>query len=242
MKIKTDIIVSFNPDKQNLDEIIDWMENEKNSPKESQGNWLAINSAFSENRLITASIENKTIGFFALLQNGSTATINIAEIHPEYRNMGVAKSFLNQIIAFLLKHNYYALDLMCAPASSEDIWKKLGFINIPQSPKNKKSKNIILYRIITPILETTNKIDEGETIEIWNNEPYNTVDDKPTWSWELKFREGTRILIAPIIQYTNYKWRIRWKIRDTVIKDCMLQHFDKNIIDYVIIKNLPEIT
>jgi GNAT superfamily N-acetyltransferase len=240
--MKTDIIVSFNPDKQNLDEIIGWMENEKNSPKESQGNWLAINSAFSENRLITASIENKTIGFFALLQNGSTATISVAEIHPEYRNKGVAKFFLNQIIDFLLKHNYYALDLMCAPASSETIWKKLGFANIPESTENKKNKNIILYRIITPILETTNKINEGETIEIWNNEPYSTVDDKPTWSWELKFREGTRILIAPIIQYVNYKWRIRWKIRDRVIKDCMLQHFDENIIDYVIIKNLSEIT
>lgn len=232
-KVSDTISISFFPVLRNLLEIEAWMTTEKNTPAQLQGNWPSIKRAFDAGLLATALLEDKTIGFFALKKKDRSVTIDVAEIHPDFRGKGIGRKLLNAVAAHLSTEKIYSLDLFCTPSSSEVIWKRLEFVAIPQSENNG------LYLVITRCLKPATKImSDGETLEIWDPESRSGL---PYITYNLQFENDSRRLIAPIVLYAEYDWRAKWKVGGKVVKECKLKDLDPVMCDCLILERLPEL-
>lgn len=239
------IETTFNPTQNNLDDIKNWMEEEKNLPISENGNWPSVISAFENNRLIIATDEKKTVGFYALRYSQSTFIIEVAEVKPNYRRKGVGRLLLEKIIERHQNEEIFALQLHCSPKSSHLIWKELGFEYFPDSPTDTSAGKIKMYKIIKPHLTCLNGNlkPTSEVIEIWDNEPEYTNNKNPNWVWKLEYLENSNILKKPIVHFGNYKWRVRWRKGSEVYKDCSYERFDlKNeVFCCMIIKETPKL-
>lgn len=236
MKNSAELTISFMPASQNLLEIEAWMIMEKGQVF----NWSSIEKAFKDNCLVIATIKNETVGFFALAKRYPAVTIDLAEVHPRFRENKIAARILAAVIEDLKKQGFYALDLMCAPASSESIWRKMGFTDMPKQTDPAESKKLCLA--FGKHLQPTTILSKHETLEIWNDEPHMTKEKTTIWLYNLSFKKGTRELEEPILLYADYDWRARWKMGEKVIKDCMLKRLYGNMAfgNCLFIDKLPE--
>lgn len=125
--------ISFFPSAENLAEIAKWIQEEKGLPLDQISNWKAIESSFKRQELVVALIENISVGFFALLKGGDSVLLMVAEVRPEYRKCGIARKLLKAVVSSLQDEPVDRIELMCEPASSEIIWRKMGFDGMPAS-------------------------------------------------------------------------------------------------------------
>ncbi len=239
------IQVSFSPTINQIDEIEKWLIAERKKTGEGfYCNWNIIKASFQNNQLGIITYNKKTIGFATwMLTSDLTARIDIAEIKPTYRNKGIGRVLIMQLLSFLKKRNICVIDLQCSPSNSEDVWKRLGFIDFPDNPEKYGfyfDEDKRLYITLIPTLQPSQNHESDETIELWNDEPYLTKDVQPTYKWNLEFKNGTRELVMPIIQPGHYDWRIRWQIKDKTIVDNKVKRFGKEIVfgKFIIIKEL----
>lgn len=239
--------VTISPTDKQLGEIEKWLIDEEN--KTGGGfycNWKIIKSSFDDNELVTISFNDKTIGFVTWrITTDRTARIEIAEVKPSYRKKGIGKNLIDQLIKFLKDKGIFVIDLQCAPADSELIWKHLGFVEFPDPPESYKFNpggNKKLYKILVDHLNQSSARQSDETIELWNDEPYKTNETTPpTYIWNLEFTNNTRKLSKPIIQPASYEWRIRWFKSGKTIKDEKVKRFTTEIDfnSFIIINELP---
>lgn len=229
--------VTFSPTKKQVGEIEKWLIAEQQ--KTGDGfycNWSVIKSSFDKNELVTISSNDKTIGFATWrLTTNKTARIEVMEVRPTDRKKGIGKILVTQLLNFLRDKGVHVVDLQCSPNTSEPVWKRLGFVEFPDSPEKynfKSGDNKKLYSILTEHLQKSNIQYANETIELWNDEPYMTNDNAPpTYVWNVEFIEGTRKLLKPIIHPAHYEWRLRWRINGKIIKDGKIKRF-KTEIDF----------
>jgi len=124
----------------------------------------------------------------------------------------------------------YVVDLCCAPASSQSYWRGLKFKASP-SFEGSDSINKELYRIIVECSKSQNVISKApEIIELWDGEPYETINSIPNWTWRVKYNKGTKELKTPIIIPGHPNWRIRWRKGELVIFDGKVWRFKKKEI------------
>lgn len=239
------IKISFNPKQKHLDEIAEWMMEEKKIPITSNGNWSSITYAFKNKNLVIATYKNKAVGFYTLSKPDLTIAIGVAEVDPNCRKKGIGKLMLQEIIKKYQTKNTYAFYLFCAPESSQRIWKKLGFKYFPNNSTNDKPDKIEMFKIIKPYLKSrkSNLKNDNEVIEIWNDEPRRTDDENPTWVFNLKYKKNTTVLNKPIVIFGDFDWRIRWRKGTEIFKDCKYKWFDRNNKEFscMIIKETPEL-
>lgn len=239
--------VIFSPSDKQFGEIEKWLIDEEiKAGKGFYCNWKFIKSSFDNNELATISFNNTTIGFVTWrITTDKTARIEIAEIRPSHRKKGIGKKLIDHLIEFLKTKNIVVVDLQCAPADSEPIWKRLGFVEFPDPPERYKFNsdgNKKLYKILTDHLRRSSVRRNDETIELWNNEPYRTIEiTPPTYIWNLEFTNSTRKLSKPIIQPASYEWRIRWSKNEKTIEDEKVKRFTTEIDfnSFIIIEELP---
>lgn len=243
---KIDTEVSFTPSSKILKEINKWLiEEDKKTGDGFYCNWEVIKSAFEKNKLASISLEGKVVGFIIWRNYDCVATIDIAEIKPSHRSKGLGQILTNRLFSKFLSEDIFVVNLQCSPASSEPVWKKLGFQDIRQESDEDNvdySENKQLYKILIPHLEQTSDLVDGEYIELWDNEPHKTSDGTPTWKWELVFEEGTRKLKFPLIHPAHYDWRIRWRLGEKIIKNDKVKYFVKEEIvfgKFIVISELP---
>ncbi len=228
--------VTFSPKDKQLIEIEKWLLAEKR--KTDTGfycNWKSIKSSYNKNELATISFKNKAIGFATWqLTTDKTAKIEITEIKPSFRKKGIGRELITQLINFLKNKDVFVIELQCSPKNSEYFWKRLGFEEFPEPLENynfNQDYNKPLYYILKEYLQTSSVKSEGETIELWNNEPHKAKDTIPSYIWNIKFIDGTRILSKPIIKPAHNEWRLRWRINGNTIKDGRIKYF-KSEIDF----------
>lgn len=135
-------------DQKHLCEIKEWLEERHKLSVEKQGNWRAVLSAFSRKELLIATIENKTIGFFALLGGEEVITIMVAEVHPDYRGVGVGRKILNTIIENAKESFITQLELLCEPIESEIIWRKMGFTTMKKTDLDTGSSTKLFMKLV----------------------------------------------------------------------------------------------
>lgn len=247
MANNNNIEISFNPTKDQLNEIKKWLIEEKKSTGESfYNNWNIIKSSFNENELITISVDKQTIGFVVwslCCFDKYSAKIDITAIKPSHRNKGFGRKIVSELILELINKNVYTVELECSPRSSEQFWRHLGFIDFP-AHNYRFGIYKQLYKIIVPhlVIQETNTVDE--CIELWDNVLADTKELDPTWKWNLIFKNGTSELEMPIIHpcFDN-DWRIRWKKVNKIIRDDKVKYFSKTNIkfgDFIVIKEVPK--
>ena len=240
------VSISLNPPLKSLNEIEEWLIDEDKKTKQGfYCNWKIIKKSFEEKNFAVISVNNSAVGFITWNESELVGTIDICEIKPTERGKGYLKILFTEVCAFFLKKNIVALSLECAPASSEVVWRKLGFIEFPEMPKlgiysdygNKK-----LYKVlISNVYENEEIIEGSETIELWNVEPHANDSIAPIWKAQISFQPNKNKLQKWIIFPCKSDWRIRWRKGNEIYKVCKVKHFQSERIEYdpfLIIKRL----
>ncbi len=188
----------------------------------------------------------KVVGFVTWLEGELTLRINIAEIRPSHRNKGLCKKLIHCLENRAFKQGIVALDLQCSPASSEVIWKKIGFKEFPKIPDgweyHRGHKQ--LFKILVPTLAPSSEPSGEDTIEVWNQEPNRIRGDKrPTAIWNIPNLRSVSAFPKPIIIPGYSKWRIRYSKNNQTVYDGQLERFSKERLcekDMIIIKQIPK--
>lgn len=239
--------ISLEPSAVALNEIKDWLI--KEDLKNGDGfycNWHLIEKSIENKHIAVLLVNNKAIGFVTWRSyDDFNAIVDIMEIKPSHRKKGFGKELISYLLDHFIQNNIYVTELQCAPASSEKIWRKFGFIDFPEDndTTNWNRGNKKLYKILIDSAEKIIHAEFKESIHLWNNEPYRTDKTAPFVSFGLNFINGTRNLLKPIIYPCNRNWRLQWIIDNVTIKDDKIKYCFKDEFvfgNFLIIKNLPE--
>jgi len=247
MKSKRRETISFHPTNEEIAQINQWLFKEDNLTGEGfYCNWNIINRHYSEGRMATISINKKNVGFVIWTEFESVARIEIIEVKPSYRKRGLGKRLVDELIIRLRENGTCVLDLQCSPATSEPIWRRLGFIDIPGTEENTNNGERFgkeLYQILIPHSESTTLVDdEDDVIQLWNKEDYQTELITPNWTWKIEFKKDEQELTKPIIHPCKSDWKIQRKYKNEIVKN-KVKYFSKEEIqfrDFLIIKKLPK--
>ena len=131
--------------------------------------------------------------------------------------------------------------MQCAPAESEKVWKKLGFIEFPNNCLEWSSENKELYKIIVPHSLPTSTNSTNEYIELWDKEIYKQSIIESKWRWDIKFKTNSNMLTLPIIHPCDKEWRIQWVKDKQIIQNDKVKYFNDQEIrfgDFLIINEL----
>lgn len=227
--------VCFNPNREAVDEILDWLREEKILTKTGfYYSKAAIEIDFDRNQLITISYNDETIGFLTWFDELWITLFNLVEIKLEWRRKGVLKVLVDAAIEYLINLNSRVIRLRCEPRSTKVIWQKLGFVPFSMHKRHTKQEReaneYLLYKILVPTLKPVQHATTDEVLELWNQESNYIKEESPAWRWNLTFKEETRELINPIIHYAYCDWRLRWRYGDKVLRDCRVKNFDNQLL------------
>ncbi|QGY45775.1 GNAT family N-acetyltransferase [Maribellus comscasis] len=216
--------VLFNPTQQHFEEIKKWLQEEDNSSNEGFFCQIdTIENSYRKNRLIVIVKDDVAIGFLSYYYYNRIVNIEIAEVKPNERKKGYCKKLLQLSFSWFVKKGALVAQLFCAPASSEKIWKRMGFINFPDEII--KEPRIYLYRILVGIADFYTYKNEIELIELWDIEDYQN-EVPPKWRWEIKRQEKLNKLINPIIHPCSDEWSVAHKIGSEIREKRIMKYFD----------------
>ncbi|HZL11921.1 MAG TPA: GNAT family N-acetyltransferase [Prolixibacteraceae bacterium] len=217
--------VLSNPTLQHLEEIKKWLQTEDHSSNEGFFCQMdTIENSFRKNRLIVITKDDVAIGFLSYYYSDNIVNIEIAEVKPSERKKGIGKLLLQRSFDRFIKDEVLVAQLFCAPASSEKIWKRMGFNNFPNEII--KESRIYLYHILVETAEFYTQENETELIELWDFEDYKN-ERPPKWRWEVKRKEKSNNLIKPIIHPCSDEWSVAHKIGSKIKEKRIMKSFDK---------------
>tara|TARA_R110002124_G_scaffold248646_1_gene413761 strand:+ start:123 stop:845 length:723 start_codon:yes stop_codon:yes gene_type:complete len=220
--MKANYSIKTNPDKNELEFLKKWLSVEYK--KYGTGffcNWNIIKKSFSENRLIIFQEDKSPIGFIVWRKSKIYVDIDIMEIHPEKRKLGLGKIFYHILQNFFLDQEFKAFKLFCDPSESEIFWRKMGFIDFPET--GYVQHDLTLYKPIIDIAKCRSDLDIITKLELWNTEPHQSKFTKPMWTWDL--HSNTTEFEKPIFSPCNPNWMIRLTIDGHVIKEGKVKYF-----------------
>ena len=247
-QMEAEMNVSFRPTERQVEQIRIWLEEEERNTQEGfYCNWSSIKSSYRKKSIAIVLEGRKAIGFITWHGGGegSSAGIDIAEIHPDYRRRGYLKHLFQELCQHLVAQGTVALWLRCVPAASEKAWKKLGFTRFPevmQDTNRRSDEGPKMYKIIVPHLKPAKKVKAKEVVNLWSQEPYEANKYDPAWQWNLTFQPKTRTLRLPIIHPANPDWQIAWTIDGLSQKEEKVKRFldrERYIGSFVMITEIP---
>lgn len=223
MKNKKSIEVCFEVTDSHLCEINKWLRDE--DEKDQVGffcNWNTIISLYEKNQLVVFLVENKVVGFLAYGIGDFVAEIYLAEIKYSERGKGYGKQMVEECLVFFKYKGILAVKLYCEPASSQPIWRSMGFEESPKFPYDDRKW---MYRILVNSMNMSNEVGIRESIKLWNKEPHECNEDNVSWCWCVEYKNDTDILVRPIIFPVSYEWNISWNIGDFVDTGTKVKRF-----------------
>lgn len=235
--------ISFTPTTSHLQQIEKWLIDEKNNSGEGfYVNWSIINAFFNRKELAVLTVDNDAVGFCCWRTTSDfSGQFNILEIHPTYRGKGLGAWFNSELEKFFVSNNILVVDVQCVPETSEAFWRKMNFIDVPPNHRFWDKQTTHLFKCLVPSLQPVVEHNNINYIEIWDAEPYATVDKDAKWKWDLDIT-GENKLVLPIIQPCHRDWRIRLVLDNKTITDNKVKRFGELEIDYgpyIIIQELP---
>lgn len=221
---------NLNPNEKHLANIESWLKEEW--AKTSNGfysNWHMIPQAFAEKRLSVITENDYAIGFIVYRLNNLTATIDVAEIKPVKRQKGYATRLVDETLEFFKSKGVLAVQLFCAPESSEPFWKRIGFLNFPVIPH---LNNLHMYKTLVETVESSENEIADLTIKLWDCEPYQVRNKSPKWIWNLSFKEDNQTLKKPIVFPAYRDWQIELAKSDATIIIDKIKYCGIDLADY----------
>lgn len=240
-------IVDFSPTDEQIEEIEKWLVDEISSTGEGLfHDWDDIISLYRNKELLIVSTSDETIGFIAWrIKSARTAKIEYAQVKSKFKRQGVGRILVAEVLEFLKKKQIDLVDLRCISKTAETIWKRLGFTELPEPPDKyclNEGKKKTLYFILSDNQPTSSGPSKGETIELWNEEPYMIKKNTPpTYTWNIDFVKETRKLVKPIIHPAHHRWQMQWRIGEKIIWNGEVGRFRNDIYSrlFIIIDELP---
>lgn len=234
--------VSYFPTIKEVREIEKWLLTEEIKWKEGfYCNWKIIYEHYQKQQLAVLFEKSKPIGFAIWNYDyEKVPEIKIMEIKPTYRKRGLGRLLVENILNFL-RNEYCVVFVECSPHESESFWKNLRFQEFPQKHVLNTRSNKHLFLTLLPSLDYSIEIQNKEVLEMWDEEPCLAKEINPVFTWNLDFKDGTRVLTKPIIQPSHYEWRLRWRKGDNIIKDGKIKYYGDEIDNriFTMIKELP---
>lgn len=241
--------VTFSPADREVGETEKWLIAERQKTGDGfYPNGDFIKNSFAHNELATISIKDNAIGFATWrLTTDKTARIGIAEVKPTHLKKGIGETLTTQLLNFLADKGICVVDLQCSPETSEPVWRRLGFVEFPDTCgkyKFNSDENKKLYKILDKHLETSSVQGACETINLWNDELYKTTyNTSLTYPWNVGFIYRTSKLSGPIfilhIMIGGF-----WRTNGKTIKDDKIKYFKIKIgfENFIILDGLPVAT
>lgn len=214
--------IDIDPERQDIDEILNWLKDEKKHNGASfYSNKNIIEQSFEDDNSIVFKLGEKNIGL-AIWNNYDEliVDIDIFVIHPNYRNQGLGQFYYNEILNFFRNKGFKVIKLFCAPPISERFWKKIGLIKLPECGCAEHELTYYMFLVDTASIEYINMSDK---IELWDTEPYKAKEKKPKWTWYVEIKNG--VLSYPIIHPCNCNWNLRWSRNGQVLKEEKVKYF-----------------
>jgi hypothetical protein len=234
--------ITFTPTEYHISQICEWLNSEfKQSSEGFFHKWNLIYQSFEQNKMAIALLDNFPIGFITWDESSVlTIIINYMEVHPEYRNIGNGRKFVDYFLKEMIHKNKVVAHLQSDPISSEPAWKAFGFSDLTIN-RVRESGIFRLYKVLVPSMPNI-ETKAKNLIELWNDQEYKTKHTDSKWKWEVIYKDDSDELISPIILNANYEWRIRWIQNGEIVYDGSVKRFSFGLIDYeefIIILNLP---
>lgn len=211
--------IEIEPAKQDIEEILIWLKDEKKRNGVSFYNNKNIIEQ-SKNSIVFKQ-GRKNIGL--VIWNSIDEIridIEIFVIHPDYRNQGFGRFFYNEILRFFRSKGFKVIKLFCSPPTSELFWKKMGLIKLPECGRTEHELSYYMILVDTASIE---RISMTDKIELWDVEPYEVEEKRPKWTWYVEIKDGA--LSYPIIQPCNCNWNLRWSRNGKVIREAKVKYF-----------------
>lgn len=219
------IEVVFQPTKIHRGQLKTWLQAEDEANGDGfYCNWRIIENSFERSELFCVLADDKAVGFLAWSMWNKYVELAIAEIHPAMRGAGLGRRLMGTSFAELANRGALVADLTCLPPTSEVIWRRMGFQDIP-GPLQDADSGVELYRTLTTAAAANVKLRTDEILELWDCEPWEAKDKPPAWTWELIRKAGSTQLVHPIIFPCSPDWQLRWMKGDIVLDEKKVKHF-----------------
>jgi hypothetical protein len=192
--------VDFQPNLAQQERVKSWMasENLENTGLYHYPDNITYHAGKRTLAIITT--DHEAIGFVTWDIFKRSGHIAVAAIAAQYRKSGAGRFMVEAVLNNLKLQGMAAIHLECAPASSENFWRKMGFQAMPDIPAYTDRGSPALFKILSTAQETG--VTTGEAIHIYkwgSNE--RTV-------WPVSYRTGTNKLKNPIITPAYKDWCI----------------------------------
>lgn len=231
MKLTNEYEIIYSVNEQHLQNIEQWLSNEKNKKVHGFYNhWNIIISKQKINRMMCLKIKDSIAGFVTWTDdfNSPLQKIEYMAIPDELQGRGYGHILFNECSKHFIKNGIKAVNLRSISIQSDAFWTKMGFRKYPKE----YNSNQLHYKFLVKSQKSTSKPETDETIEIW---PIRFWEEKtpPTFIFEIKYIQGTNILERPIIILCHDDWRIRWRNKDKIYKDSLIKRFYKeDFVDF----------
>jgi hypothetical protein len=221
----------FQPTENDLEEIKNWLIEEWNS--EGEGfycNWNVIHSSFNDGAMVVFKVNAKAVGFAIYQICDVSVIIDIIEVIPSMRKKGIGKELLDCLFKNFICRDKFIVYLQCAPESSESYWRRHGFIDFPEGhlKHDSYSENTWLYKIITPSLKLSSKLETEDSVELWNFDPSLCKNQVPLAFWDIS-QEINSKLTSPIISPCQADWRLKIVKEKSIVFDGKVKTFDNSL-------------
>jgi len=206
----------------NLEEIKKWLiEEDEKSNEGFYCNWIVIEKAFKNKRLVTLDFKESPIGFLVWSRGEICVSIDILEIKPKYRKKGIGKVFVELILEHFKQKGFMVTKLYCSPRKSERFWKKIGFTKFPN--RGCSESDLTYFKPLIKIQTISKKEHTENVVELWDVEPSLKNDYLPKWTWNIEIKNDK--LVLPIIQPCNYNWNLRWTKDGKIVIEDKVKYF-----------------
>lgn len=214
--------IDAEPEKQDIEEILIWLKDEKNHIGTSfYNNKDIIERAFKDGDSIVFKHGKKNIGLSIYSSvDKLRVNIDIFVIHPAYRGQGFGRFYYNQILRLFRSNGVKAIKLFCSPSTSEPFWKNMGFIKFSECGQTEHELTYYMILVDTASIENISMADK---IELWDVEPGEADEKKSKWTWYVDMKDG--VLEYPIIQPCNCNWNLRWSRNSQVLREGKVKYF-----------------
>ena len=215
--------IEIKPKRRDINEILFWLKKEKETDKCGYGfynNKSVIIDSFKLEKAIVLKYNNKNIGLITWCDDDILINIDIFVIHPDYRRKGFGEYFYRSVSDYFKTKGFKAIKLFCEPKSYEKFWKNMGLVKLYDCGYTEHE--LIYYDVLVDVASPEN-ISDGDKIELWDVEPYESVEISPRWTWFVEICGDE--LALPIVHPCNCNWNLRWSHNGIVVKEEKIKYF-----------------
>lgn len=231
------------PTKEHLSQIEPWLQKENLDPEAFSFSWDSLVDDYNDKQLYCFIIQNEVVGFICWRTNENVVILNIVDIKPEKRSLGLGKQMVEMFLNNFKEKGFVVADGQCANFS-ESFWEKQNFITYESGYLHGIQT---MYKPLIEYLPLSKNCDEsflGVRVELWDKEPWEAKDEVANWCWLFVTKEETLKLELPIVFPANQNWRMRVTIDGEEVSDCKIKHrADVGVIhrsSFLYIEELPK--